>query len=102
MTASTPDFGGLFGMCEMESAARHIVEVSLESKSWNCSWTMASFEGRNSFESDGFLCLLSNGFLVNRPGSAAHGEFVPTREFIDRVRPRLRGIRLPKVPEWLP
>jgi hypothetical protein len=94
-------FQELFGMAEMEAAAALIVETSLKAKSWDCSWGISSFTDKD--EQDGFLCLIEYGYLSNRPASAAHGQFVPTRAFIDRVRPRLSAVQsaaVPDVPFW--
>jgi hypothetical protein len=84
----TLNLTGVFGMYEMEAAAKHIIATVEKVRSWDISLTVNGWSDKA--EQDGFLCLIAGGFLASRPCSSAHGEFVPTKAFIKRVKPRLR------------
>ena len=87
---------GCFGMCEMEMAAERILKKVRTVQSWNVSFTVDGWE--YEMERDGFLCLIAGGFLANRPCSAAHGEFVPTNDFVDRLLEKLEPSQFAKLP----
>jgi hypothetical protein len=71
-----------FGYSEAEDAARVILRRVLDVGSWDvsCTWQWVP--------PTGMLLLVARGYLVQRPCSAAHDEWVPSEGFIARIEER--------------
>lgn len=73
------EFGGCFGMCEMEIAAKIIVQKCVNAQSWLTDIDRTMFvDYPNGLALDGFDELIQNDWLVRKYGDHWHvvGEFV--------------------------
>lgn len=77
-----------FGMCEMEVAALVLIRKAVRVGTWDIAATIEDFSP--GLEQDGFLNLLLHGWLKpNLHNPSAHGEFLLTTKFIERVSAKI-------------